>query len=160
MLNTCRINTCDDPGVRNGYILLRLTKAQDRPVRSDTQASSAVQRLYEASTGAAARERRCPAHPSGGRPRARCEATIGRLIFLDSFERDWDLKPSLGYHPPHVPWDAEADCQRCLRLRAVDRRARDPGRYGDTEDQELTWGCSRHFSVKSERPKLPHKPQW
>jgi hypothetical protein len=42
--------------------------------------------------------------------RARCEATIERLIaFLDQFEPDADLEPSLGYYPPHVPWDAESD---------------------------------------------------
>ena len=47
--------------------------------------------------------------------RARCEATIERLIaFLDQFEPDSDLEPSLGYYPSHVPWDAEfGSCRRC-----------------------------------------------
>lgn len=80
--------------------------------------------------------------------RARCEATIERLIaFLDQFEPDCDLEPSLGYYPPHVPWDAEADHAGGVSDDEPSIGAPETTvQHGDTDSQEFTWGLQPAFS--------------
>ena len=88
-----------------------------------------------------------PALPPG--VRARCEATIERLIaFLDQFEPDCDLEPSLGYYPPHVPWDAEADHAGGVADAEPSLGAPETtctAIVQSTDSQEYTWGLPPAF---------------